>query len=66
LILKSEKLRKMLLTYYLTIEPYIGYQLNDKYLKNETNLIKKVKKLWCSQILSLISGYKKLLENRIA
>jgi len=51
-------------TYYiLTIEPYLGFHFNEK-LKNEVNLIKKVKKIWIEQMLKLCNKYKDcILEN---
>jgi hypothetical protein len=47
-------------TYFATIEPYLGFQFNEK-LKNEANYIKKVKKVWCEHILGLAQEYKDLI-----
>lgn len=54
-------LNKLFITYYVTMEQYMGYHFNDKDLKNEANLVKKVKKIWCNQILKLAYKYKELL-----
>ena len=54
-------LDKLFMTYFLTIEPYLGYQFNEK-LKNEANYIKKVKNIWCNQMLTLSYTYKELVE----
>ncbi len=55
-------LSKIFRTYILTMESYIGYQFNDKEMKNEGNLIKKVKRLWCKHLLLLANVYKNTIE----
>jgi len=54
-------LNKLFITYYVTMEQYMGYHFNDKDLKDEANIVKKVKKIWCSQILELANKYKSLV-----
>lgn len=51
-------LSSLLKSYLLITEPYILYCLNDKELKNEANIIKKVKKIWIEQIEYLCIDYK--------
>jgi hypothetical protein len=51
---------RILLTYFLTMEPYLGFQFNEK-LDNETYYVKKVKKVWCKQIKKLATDYKELI-----
>ncbi len=46
---------------YITItEPYLYFNFNDANMKNESNIIKKVKKIWCSQLLNLSINYKEI------
>jgi len=53
---------RIFMLYILSIEPYLGYQFNDKNILNESNILKKVKKIWCIDMLSLIDDYKKRQE----
>ncbi|MEA2049980.1 MAG: 6-hydroxymethylpterin diphosphokinase MptE-like protein [Campylobacterota bacterium] len=55
-------LDRMFINYIFMTEPYIGYQFNDKELKNEANYIKKVKKIWCSHMLELAYKYKDIVK----
>ena len=55
---KRYYLNHLFISYFFSIEPYLGFQLNDKDLKNEANSIKKVKKAWCIQMLNLCLEYK--------
>ncbi len=55
-------LDKMFINYILMTESYIGYQFNDKELKNEANLIKKVKKVWCEHMLVIAKNYNELVK----
>ncbi|MEA3314430.1 MAG: 6-hydroxymethylpterin diphosphokinase MptE-like protein [Campylobacterota bacterium] len=57
-------LNKLFITYYVTMEQYMGYHFNDKNLKDEANLLKKVKKIWCNDILKLAYKYKELVLNK--
>ena len=50
---------RVFMLYILSIEPYLGYQFNDKNILNESNILKKVKKIWCIDMLRLIDDYKK-------
>lgn len=49
-------------TYFQTIEPYLGYQFNDKKFDN-SSYIKKVKKVWIEQIEKLCYKYKSVIES---
>jgi len=51
---------RLLLTYFLTMEPYLGFQFNEK-LQNEQNYLKKVKKIWCDQMIKIIDQYNELI-----
>lgn len=53
---------RIYLTYFVTMEPYLGFQFNEK-LDNEANYVKKVKKVWCDQILKMAYQYKELVNN---
>lgn len=53
-------LDRIFINYIFMTEPYIGYQFNDKELKNEANYIKKVKKIWCNHMLELAYKYKEI------
>ena len=48
---------KIFIKYYLTIEPYLGYNFNKK-LNNEANIVKKIKSIWCNQLINLSNLYK--------
>ena len=37
---------KIFVNYFYVMEPYLGYQFNDKNLKDEANLVKRSKKIW--------------------
>jgi len=50
---------RVFMLYILSVEPYLGYQFNDKNILNESNVLKKVKKIWCIDMLSLIDEYNK-------
>lgn len=51
--------------YILITEPYIFYCINDKTIKNESNLIKKVKKIWVKQMIQLCEDFKQNFEKLI-
>jgi len=53
---------RLLLTYFLTMEPYLGFQFNEK-LSNEQNYLKKVKKVWCTQMIRIIDEYSELVKS---
>lgn len=57
-------LDKLYIHYTLTMEPYLGYQFNEK-MDNEANIVKKVKKIWCGQMIELSNEYKKVLIDTI-
>lgn len=58
-------LDRIFINYVLTIEPYLGYHFNDKDLKDEANMVKKVKNIWCKQLLHLAEQYKQIVEKAI-
>ncbi len=60
---KKYYLDKIFMTYFFTIEHYIGYHFNTKDLNNEANNIKKVKKVWIKHMLTLAKKYKELIES---
>jgi len=52
--------------YVMITEPFLEYSFNDKYLKDEESKIKKVKKIWCKQIIKLCLDYKEIfIKNKI-
>ena len=51
---------RILLNYVLISEPYLEYSFNEN-IKNEANIIKKVKKVWVSQIRELCNQYKNII-----
>lgn len=51
---------RIFLNYFFMMEPYLGFQFNEK-LENEANLVKKVKKAWCEQLLKIANDYKELV-----
>ena len=53
-------LDRIFLNYFLMMEPYLGFQFNEK-LENEANYVKKVKKVWCTQMLKIADNYKNLI-----
>ena len=51
---------RILLNYVLISEPYLEYSFNED-IKNEANIVKKVKKVWINQIKELCEKYKSIL-----
>ena len=61
-VYKRFYLDSIFINYIFMTEPYIGYQFNDKELKNEANYIKKVKKVWAEHMLAIAHKYKEIVE----
>ena len=51
----------LFINYILMTEPYIAYNFNEN-IKNEANLIKKVKKVWIEQMKTICNKYKTIVE----
>ena len=54
-------LDRLFVNYIFMIEPYLGYQFNDKELSGEINYIKEVKKVWCEHMLIIANKYKEVV-----
>ncbi len=53
-------LNRLLSNYVIISEPYLEYNFNQE-IKNEENLLKKIKKIWLSHIKIICIEYKKLV-----
>ena len=54
-------LSKVFLTFLSISEPYIYYFFNDTKLKNKKKHIKNIHKIWCTEVIKILTRYKKAL-----